>query len=54
MFGLLKKAAVLFKKFNKAQADYYTLIGITAELVDSLESTISGKIKINILKSIVN
>ena len=38
-----KKSAILFKKFNKAQADYYTLIGITAELVDSLESTISGK-----------
>lgn len=38
-----KKAATFFKKFNKSQADYHVLIGITAELVDSLESTISGK-----------
>ena len=38
-----KKAATFFKKFNKSQADYHVLIGITAELVDSLENTISGK-----------
>ncbi|XP_077463429.1 lisH domain-containing protein ARMC9 isoform X4 [Stigmatopora argus] len=31
------------RKFDKMQADYYQLIGITAELVDSLEATISGK-----------
>ncbi|XP_069558365.1 lisH domain-containing protein ARMC9 isoform X4 [Brachyistius frenatus] len=31
------------RKFNKMQADYHNLIGITAELVDSLEATISGK-----------
>ncbi|XP_061594464.1 lisH domain-containing protein ARMC9 isoform X2 [Cololabis saira] len=31
------------RKFNKMKADYSNLIGITAELVDSLEATISGK-----------
>ncbi|XP_041861320.1 lisH domain-containing protein ARMC9 isoform X2 [Melanotaenia boesemani] len=31
------------RRFNKMQADYHNLIGITAELVDSLEATVSGK-----------
>ncbi|KAM9386157.1 lisH domain-containing protein ARMC9 [Pholidichthys leucotaenia] len=31
------------QKFNKMQADYHNLIGITAEVVDSLEATISGQ-----------
>ncbi|KAM6414267.1 lisH domain-containing protein ARMC9 [Rhynochetos jubatus] len=31
------------KRFNKMQADYHNLIGVTAELVDSLEATVSGK-----------
>ncbi|XP_034530753.1 lisH domain-containing protein ARMC9 isoform X2 [Notolabrus celidotus] len=31
------------RKYNKMQADYRTLIGITADLVDSLEATVSGK-----------
>ncbi|XP_077573873.1 lisH domain-containing protein ARMC9 isoform X2 [Stigmatopora nigra] len=31
------------RKFNKIQADYYQLLGIAAELVDTLEATISGK-----------
>uniref|UniRef100_A0A7N8Y6W6 LisH domain-containing protein ARMC9 n=1 Tax=Mastacembelus armatus TaxID=205130 RepID=A0A7N8Y6W6_9TELE len=31
------------RKFNKLQVDYHNLIGITAELVDSLEATVSGK-----------
>ncbi|XP_047444171.1 lisH domain-containing protein ARMC9 isoform X2 [Mugil cephalus] len=31
------------RKFSKMQADYHNLIGITAELVDSLEATVSGK-----------
>ncbi|XP_041790836.1 lisH domain-containing protein ARMC9 isoform X2 [Chelmon rostratus] len=31
------------RKFNKMQADYHNLIGITAELVDSLEATVRGK-----------
>ncbi|XP_064522195.1 lisH domain-containing protein ARMC9 isoform X7 [Pseudopipra pipra] len=31
------------KRFNKMQADYHNLIGVTAELVDSLEATVNGK-----------
>uniref|UniRef100_A0A3Q0S4X4 LisH domain-containing protein ARMC9 n=1 Tax=Amphilophus citrinellus TaxID=61819 RepID=A0A3Q0S4X4_AMPCI len=31
------------RKLNKMTADYYNLIGITAELVDTLEATASGK-----------
>ncbi|XP_074524604.1 lisH domain-containing protein ARMC9 isoform X2 [Halichoeres trimaculatus] len=31
------------RKYNKMQADYRNLIGITADLVDSLEATVSGK-----------
>ncbi|XP_029003860.1 lisH domain-containing protein ARMC9 isoform X2 [Betta splendens] len=31
------------RKFHKMQSDYHNLIGITAELVDSLEATVSGK-----------
>ncbi|NXX12693.1 ARMC9 protein, partial [Podargus strigoides] len=31
------------KQFNKMQADYYNLIGVTADLVDSLEATVNGK-----------
>ncbi|XP_038147689.1 lisH domain-containing protein ARMC9 isoform X1 [Cyprinodon tularosa] len=31
------------RKCNKMKADYHNLIGITAELVDSLEATVSGK-----------
>jgi hypothetical protein len=38
-----KRTMAFMRKFNKVQADYHSLIGITAELVDSLESTISGK-----------
>lgn len=38
-----RRSASYMRKFNKMQADYYQLIGITAELVDSLEATISGK-----------
>ncbi|PIK58886.1 putative lisH domain-containing protein ARMC9 [Apostichopus japonicus] len=30
------------RRYNKIQADYHNLIGITAELVDTLESCISG------------
>lgn len=41
-----KKAVLYFKKFTKAQADYYTLIGIAAELVDTLENTVNGKISL--------
>ena len=38
-----KRTMAYMKKFNKVQADYHNLIGVTAELVDSLESTIRGK-----------
>jgi hypothetical protein len=37
-----RKTTEYIKKLNKLQADYHVLIGITAELVDSLEKTISG------------
>nr|XP_046247557.1 lisH domain-containing protein ARMC9 isoform X2 [Scatophagus argus] len=38
-----RRTASYIRKFNKMQADYHNLIGITAELVDSLEATVSGK-----------
>ncbi|XP_076879976.1 lisH domain-containing protein ARMC9 isoform X2 [Brachyhypopomus gauderio] len=38
-----KRAASYMRRFNKMQGDYHNLIGVTAELVDSLEATISGK-----------
>ncbi|NXU18778.1 ARMC9 protein, partial [Pardalotus punctatus] len=31
------------KRFNKLQVDHHNLIGVTAELVDSLEATLNGK-----------
>lgn len=39
-----RRIASYVRKFNKMQADYHNLIGITAELVDSLEATVSGKL----------
>ncbi|XP_059801281.1 lisH domain-containing protein ARMC9 isoform X7 [Hypanus sabinus] len=38
-----QKAATYMKRYNKLQADYHNLIGVTAELVDSLEATVNGK-----------
>ncbi|XP_064186102.1 lisH domain-containing protein ARMC9 isoform X1 [Anguilla rostrata] len=38
-----RRAASGMRRFNKLQADYHNLIGVTAELVDSLVATISGK-----------
>ncbi|XP_062901773.1 lisH domain-containing protein ARMC9 isoform X3 [Mobula hypostoma] len=38
-----QKAATYMKSYNKLQADYHNLIGVTAELVDSLEATVNGK-----------
>ncbi|XP_033006772.1 lisH domain-containing protein ARMC9 isoform X7 [Lacerta agilis] len=38
-----RKTMTYLKRFNKIQADYHNLIGVTAELVDSLEATVSGK-----------
>uniref|UniRef100_A0A671Z4I2 LisH domain-containing protein ARMC9 n=1 Tax=Sparus aurata TaxID=8175 RepID=A0A671Z4I2_SPAAU len=38
-----RRIASFVRKFSKMKADYQSLIGITAELVDSLEATVSGK-----------
>ena len=38
-----KRTMAFMRKFNKVQTDYHGLIGITAELADSLESTLTGK-----------
>ncbi|XP_033883898.2 lisH domain-containing protein ARMC9-like isoform X2 [Acipenser ruthenus] len=38
-----RKAATYMKKYKKMQADYHNLIGVTAELVDSLEATVNGR-----------
>ncbi|XP_061204758.1 lisH domain-containing protein ARMC9 isoform X3 [Neopsephotus bourkii] len=37
------RAMTYLKRFNKMQVDYRNLIGVTAELVDSLEATVNGK-----------
>ncbi|XP_063298926.1 lisH domain-containing protein ARMC9 isoform X3 [Pelobates fuscus] len=39
-----RRAITYMKRFNKMQADYHNLIGVTAELVDSLEATVNGKL----------
>ncbi|KAI8795631.1 lisH domain-containing protein ARMC9 [Biomphalaria glabrata] len=38
-----KKAAAYLKRHSKVQSDYHNLIGITADLVDALESTVQGR-----------
>uniref|UniRef100_A0A8D2KSW9 LisH domain-containing protein ARMC9 n=1 Tax=Varanus komodoensis TaxID=61221 RepID=A0A8D2KSW9_VARKO len=38
-----RKTMTYLKRFNKIQADYHNLIGVAAELVDSLEATVNGK-----------
>ncbi|XP_058257570.1 lisH domain-containing protein ARMC9 isoform X1 [Hemibagrus wyckioides] len=38
-----KQVSSYMKKFSKLQADYHSLISVTAELVDSLEATVHGK-----------
>ncbi|XP_016315858.1 lisH domain-containing protein ARMC9-like [Sinocyclocheilus anshuiensis] len=38
-----RKSAIHMRRFAKLQADHHSLIGITAELVDSLEATVRGK-----------
>lgn len=40
-----RRSMTYLKRYNKIQADYHNLIGVTAELVDSLEATVSGKMK---------
>lgn len=37
------RASEYFKKFAKLQGDYHNLIGISAELVDSLEKCVRGQ-----------
>ncbi len=37
-----RRCMMYIKRYNKLQSDYHNLIGITAELVDSLESCING------------
>ncbi|XP_034439184.1 lisH domain-containing protein ARMC9 isoform X2 [Hippoglossus hippoglossus] len=39
-----RRIASCVRKFNKMQSDYRNLVGITAELVDSLVATVSGKL----------
>ncbi|XP_069871136.1 lisH domain-containing protein ARMC9 isoform X3 [Dipodomys merriami] len=36
-----RRSMTYLKRYNKIQADYHNLIGVTAELVDSLEATIT-------------
>ncbi|XP_070630009.1 lisH domain-containing protein ARMC9 isoform X2 [Bos indicus] len=38
-----RRSMTYLKRYNRIQADYHNLIGVTAELVDSLEATVSGK-----------
>uniref|UniRef100_A0A3B3ZLS8 LisH domain-containing protein ARMC9 n=1 Tax=Periophthalmus magnuspinnatus TaxID=409849 RepID=A0A3B3ZLS8_9GOBI len=38
-----RRIATYIKKCNKIQVDYYNLIGITADLIDLLEASVSGK-----------
>eukprot|EP00069_Balaena_mysticetus_P005040 bmy_04903T0 len=38
-----RRSMTYLKRYNKIQADYHNLIGVTAELVDSLEATVNGK-----------
>ncbi|XP_052213977.1 lisH domain-containing protein ARMC9-like isoform X2 [Dreissena polymorpha] len=38
-----RKTMSYIKRHNKVQADYHSLIGITADLVDALEQTVQGK-----------
>ncbi|PVD35296.1 hypothetical protein C0Q70_02256 [Pomacea canaliculata] len=38
-----RKTLTYIRRHNKVQADYHGLIGITADLVDALESTVQGK-----------
>ncbi|XP_062439182.1 lisH domain-containing protein ARMC9 isoform X2 [Rhea pennata] len=38
-----RRTMTYLKRFNKMQTDYHNLIGVAAELVDSLEATVNGK-----------
>lgn len=43
-----KQVSAYIKKFNKIQFDHYNLISATADLVDTLEATVNGKMARNI------
>ncbi|XP_061862086.1 lisH domain-containing protein ARMC9 isoform X2 [Colius striatus] len=43
LFEAGHRSMTYLKQLNKMQADYHNLIGVTAELVDSLKATVSGK-----------
>nr|XP_048720608.1 lisH domain-containing protein ARMC9 isoform X6 [Caretta caretta] len=45
------RSMTYLKRFNKIQVDYHNLIGVTAELVDSLEATINGKMASTMLRA---
>ena len=38
-----RRVALYRRRLEKLQADYHNLIGITADLVDTLEATLQGK-----------
>ncbi|XP_013396944.1 lisH domain-containing protein ARMC9 isoform X2 [Lingula anatina] len=38
-----RRTMTYIRRFNKVQSDYHSLIGITADLVDSLEKTVQGQ-----------
>ncbi|XP_043348115.1 lisH domain-containing protein ARMC9 isoform X7 [Dermochelys coriacea] len=46
-----RRSMTYLKRFNKIQVDYHNLIGVTAELVDSLEATVNGKMASTMLRA---
>ncbi|XP_036624999.1 lisH domain-containing protein ARMC9 isoform X3 [Trichosurus vulpecula] len=46
-----RRTMTYLKRYNKIQADYHNLIGVTAELVDSLEATVNGKMASTMLRA---
>uniref|UniRef100_A0AC11DGB0 Armadillo repeat containing 9 n=1 Tax=Ovis aries TaxID=9940 RepID=A0AC11DGB0_SHEEP len=46
-----RRSMTYLKRYNRIQADYHNLIGVTAELVDSLEATVSGKMASTMLRA---
>ncbi|XP_058389181.1 lisH domain-containing protein ARMC9 isoform X8 [Diceros bicornis minor] len=46
-----RRSMTYLKRYSKIQADYHSLIGVTAELVDSLEATVSGKMASTMLRA---
>ncbi|XP_020827819.1 lisH domain-containing protein ARMC9 isoform X3 [Phascolarctos cinereus] len=46
-----RRTMIYLRRHNRIQADYHNLIGVTAELVDSLEATVSGKMASTMLRA---